>query len=289
MPKARGLGKGLGALMAEQAARGEGAWDGTREIPLDLIDPSPFQPRRRFAEDSLQELAQSIAVHGVVQPVVVRERAGRYQLVLGERRVRASRLAGKTAVPALVRHWTDAEALEVALVENLQRDDLTPIEEAEGLRRLLDEFGWTQEQMAERIGKSRPHVTNLLRLLQLDPEAQSLVADGRLTVAHAKVLLGVPGERRAALARKAAADGWTVRQLAMMAARPDASTPRPLRDPHLHAVETRLRRRFGARVVLRGTAERGKVEIPYRSLEELERVLSLLDEDTAGPPDNFAV
>ncbi|MCL5967630.1 MAG: ParB/RepB/Spo0J family partition protein [Firmicutes bacterium] len=291
MPRQRGLGKGLSALLSEQAsAQGPSRDEGVREIRLDLVDPSPFQPRRRFAEEALAELAASIREHGVLEPVVVRAAGPRYQLILGERRVRASRLAGRDAIPALVRQWDDRSAMEAALVENLQREDLTPMEEAHGIQQLMEQQGWTQEKAAERIGKSRPHVANLLRLLQLEQEIQALLDDGRLTAAHGKVLLSLTGERRRLLAERAASEGWTVRQLTMAAARPNSAVTRAVPDAHLKAAEADLRKRLGARVRLKGSPQHGRIEIPYRSLEDLERLLELLGREPDGePPGDFAV
>jgi ParB family chromosome partitioning protein len=287
MARPRGLGRGLSALIPEQPqVPAAGTQAGTLEIGLDVIDPNPFQPREVFARDALEELAQSIRLHGLVQPVVVRETTGgRYQLVVGERRLRAARLAGLAAVPALVRHWDDRTVMEVALIENLQRQDLNPMEEARAFERLIREFGWTQEDVGDRVGKSRSHVANYLRLLQLSPEIIRLLEEGALSVAHAKVLLGVDPGRRWALAERAARDGWTVRQLNQAAQLPVGPPPRPTPDAHLKAVEGRLRRRFGTRVNLKGSPQRGRIEIPYHSLDELERLLELLDNESAteGP------
>jgi ParB family chromosome partitioning protein len=288
MARPRGLGRGLSALIPEQLVEDAAQASGAREIAVEAIDPSPFQPRRSFGEEALGELAESIRQHGVVQPVVVRPMpGGRYQLVVGERRWRAARLAELKAIPALVREWDDRTVMEVALVENLQRQDLNPVEEAEAFRRLIDEFRWTQEDVAGRVGKSRSHVANYLRLLQLEAEIREWLAEGTLTVAHAKVLLGVEGARRMTLARRCVGEGWTVRQLNLVAARPEVPPPAPAPDVHLKAVETRLRRRFGTRVNVRGSAQRGRIEIPYKTLEELERILELLEvgetDGQAGP------
>jgi len=290
MPRPRGLGKGLSALLSEQPSPVESTGERPQDIPLDLIDPSPFQPRRRFGEEELKELAASIAAYGVIQPVVVREREGRYELIVGERRVRASRLVGRREIPAVVRPWGDAEALAAVLVENLQREDLNPIEAAFGLKRLMEELGWTQEQAAERVGKSRPHIANLLRMLQLEAEIQDLVAEGRLTVAHGKVLLGVAGERRRTLARRAAMEGWTVRELMAAVERQERARAPKTTDVHLQEIEVQLRRALGTKVVFRGTAEKGKVEILYRSVEELERIIELLQrEGEPSPSEGFVV
>lgn len=279
MPKARGLGRGLAALIPDQPDAAEEP----RELPLDHVRPNPFQPRQHFDDALLAELAESIRQHGVLQPVLVRRRGGEYELVAGERRVRAARAAGLTAVPALVRDWDDRTVMEVALVENLQRRDLNPMEEAEAFRRLIEEFGWTQEQAADRVGKSRSHVANYLRLLQLNPEVRDLVAQGRLSMAHAKVLLSVDPERRAGMAEKAAAEEWTVRQLGAAAVRREPVEPPPP-DVHMRAVEARLGRILGARVTLRGTPQRGRIVIRYGSLDELEQLLDELEHSQDAPP-----
>jgi ParB family chromosome partitioning protein len=282
MGRPRGLGRGLSALIPEVGGVEVGPGDVGR-VPLEQIDPNPFQPRRQFAPEALAEMADSIRVHGVVQPVVVRPgHGGRYELVVGERRVRAARMAGLTEIPAVVREWDDRTVMEVGLVENLQRQDLNPVEEAEAFRRLVEDFGWTQEAVAERVGKSRSHVANYLRLLQLEAEILGWLEEGSLSVAHAKALLGVEGERRGILARRCVAEGWTVRQLNAAIARPEGPPPRAPGDPHLRGVEQRLRRRFGTRVTVKGSAERGRIEIPYRSLEELERIVELLEDENPG-------
>lgn len=291
MPRQRGLGKGLSALLSEQPSSVAAvAQADVRQVALDQIDPNPYQPRHHFAEEALEELAASIREHGVIEPVVVRSMGSRFELIVGERRVKASRLAGRDTVPALVKAWDDRTVMEAALIENLQREDLTPMEEAHGIRRLMEHEGWTQEQAAERIGKSRPHVANLLRLLQLEAEIQFLLDEGKLTAAHGKVLLTLTGERRRVLAERAAREGWTVRELNLAAARPDEPLVRRPPDAHLKAAEADLRRRLGTRVLLKGSPQRGRIEIPYRSLAELERLLEVLGRDPEDePPDDFAV
>lgn len=270
MPKARGLGRGLAALIPDTATP-----DAPKTLPVAGIRPNPFQPRRRFDEGALAELAESIRRHGVLHPVLVRPRHGGYELIAGERRLLACRQAGLGEIPVLVRDWDDRTTMEVALVENLQRTDLNPIEEAEAFQRLIDEFGWTQDEAAERVGKSRSHVANYLRLLHLAPAVREMVEGERLTMAHAKVLLSAEPERRLPLARRAADRGWTVRQLTAALAAPDpGAAPRPLAaDVHLEAAEMRLAKSLGARVSIRGTAERGRIVIRYGSLEELEALL----------------
>lgn len=294
MPKARGLGRGLSSLIPERTAN-SGALDAASgrsvaAIALSEIMPNPYQPRHYFGEAELSELADSVRIHGVIQPVLLRPMDGGYQLIAGERRVRAARLAGLDAVPAVVKSLSDREAIELALVENLQRSDLNPLEESQAYSRLIEEFQWTQEEIGARVGKSRSHIANYLRLLQLGPEIRSLVADQSISVAHAKVLLSIDADRRGALAERCAREGWTVKQLEIAGNQGEA--PRATKgaeDVHLKSVETGLRRRFGTKVTLRGDATRGRIEISYRSLEELERLLQMLEQDSGSGPTGFVV
>lgn len=289
MPKSKGLGKGLAALIPERPPQGGPEKSGVREIALDAIVANPFQPRKTFSAEGLEELAASIRRHGVMQPVLVREADGCFELVAGERRLRAARLADLQTIPALVKPISDAEMMESALVENLQRQALNPIEEAEAYRYLLQELHWTQETIGERVGKSRSHIANFLRLLQLDDVIRQWVAEDRLSMAHAKLLLQAPPERRLELARRALGEGWSIRQLQRhLADAPSAPRVPPLPDVHLRAVEAGLRRRFGSKVVLRGDGQAGAIEIPYTSLDELERLLELLGGSTE-PPSGFVV
>lgn len=294
MPKARGLGRGLSALIPERTTPSgplvHGESGGVEWIDVAKIAPNPFQPRRYFSETELAELAESIRIHGVIQPILLRPAEAGYQLIAGERRVRAARLAGLDAVPAVVKALSDREAIEMALVENLQRSDLNPLEESQAYSRLIDEFRWTQEEIGGRVGKSRSHVANYLRLLQLEPEIQAMVADQRVSVAHAKALLSADGPRRLVLAERCAKEGWTVKQLEGAVKRGDA--PRIVRaaeDVHLKSIETGLRRRLGTKVTLRGDASRGKIEIPYHSLEELERLLEVFEQDSGPDSGGFVV
>lgn len=289
MPKARGLGRGLSALIPEAVGSAE-----PETLAVDVIHPNPFQPRRHFEEGALAELTESIRRHGVLHPVLVRQRAGVWQLIAGERRLMASRRAGLKEIPVLVRDWDDRTTMEVALVENLQRSDLNPIEEAEAFSRLISEFGWTQDEAAERVGKSRSHVANYLRLLQLESGIRTLVEEGHLTMAHAKVLLSVEPDRRSALADRAASEGWTVRQLTAAALRRSdpveaAGSGEP--DVHLKAVEVQLAKALRVRVSIRGTSERGRIVIRYGSLEELEALLAEIQGGGAaeGTPGAFSV
>jgi len=279
--KPRGLGRGLAALIPAEPVEATGT------VAVDRIAANPFQPRKQFDEAALGELAESIRRHGILHPVLLRPKpeSNGFELIAGERRVQAARLIGLAEVPAVIRDWDDRTVMEVALVENLQRRDLNPIEEANAFHRLIEEFGWTQDEAAERVGKSRSHVANYLRLLQLDPGIQAWVESGDLTMAHAKVLLSLPVAVRRAVAERAVREGWTVRQLTAAGAPPAPRVPAPEPDVHMRAVETRLGRRLGAPVSIRGTAERGRIVIRYGSLEELEQLVAELEGATGGSGD----
>ncbi len=289
MAKARGLGRGLSSLIPERSA-GTERRDGVDTIALARIVPNPFQPRRQFGESELAELAESIRLHGVIQPVVLRPWQEQFQLIAGERRVRAARMAGLTVIPAIVKALSDRDAMEIALVENLQRTDLNPMEESFAYKRLIEEFEWTQDEIGARVGKSRSHVANYLRLLQLETSIQNMITSQSISVAHAKVLLSVESPRRGFLAARCASEGWTVKQLEAAAKRGEIPPrSRAQDDVHLRSVEAGLRRRFGTKVSVRGDSSKGRIEIPYRSLEELERLLSMLDHGSGSGPEGFVV
>lgn len=294
MPRNRGLGKGLSALIPEGVAApvAEERPGGVQEIPLSAIVPNPYQPRRRFRESGLQELAASIRVHGVVEPVVVRPLGGEFQLISGERRVRAARLAGLASVPAVVRACDEREMAEVALVENLQREDLSPVEEASAYQRLVEEFGWTQEAIGEKVGKSRSHIANLIRLLQLPASVLEALDNGQLSAAHGKVLLSVAEEERSRWATLAIEHGWSVADLSQRIEAAGRSRSRPEMahnaEVHLESMAAELRRRIGLPVQVKGSGQRGRVEIRYSSLAELERLVELLSGDD-GVDEDFVV
>lgn len=277
------LGKGLDALLPGFSGQA------VDEIPLDSISPNPYQPRQDFDEAGLEELVESIKAHGVVQPLILRRQGeGSYQLVAGERRWRAARRAGLSSVPAIIRQMDESEMLEIALIENLQREDLNPVEEARAYRVLIDEFGLTQEQLAERLGKSRPQVANTLRLLHLQPDVLALLGSGQLSVGHAKVLLGSSSQQvQSKLARAVAQDGLTVRQLekrvatdgsareSKKASRP-AEQARQERDAAVLDLESRMARLLGTRVNIRQGRRKGRVEIEFFGPEDLNRILEIL-------------
>ena len=265
----RGLGRGLSALLDEVEAPAEVGRAGVSELPVEAIKANPAQPRRRFDDADIEELAASIREKGVLQPILVRPAvfAGQYEIVAGERRWRAAALAGLRQMPALVRSLSDAEVLEIAIVENVQRVDLSPIEEAEGYRALMDRFGRTQAEVAQVVGKSRVHVANALRLLQLPEPVKAMVREGRLTAGHARPLIGSADAER--LAIEVADKGLTVRQAETLArARPAA--PRKRKDADTAALENDLSEVLGLQVEIRDAGGAGELRIRYSSLEQLD-------------------
>ena len=279
----RGLGRGLGALLGDtrSVAPPASLAEGIREIPIDRIRPNPHQPRKRFDAEGLNELQASIAEHGVLVPILVRERGDAYELIAGERRWRACAALQRVSVPAIVRRSDDRESLEVAIVENLQREDLNALEEAAGIADLIESHDFTQEQVAQRLGKSRPSVTNALRILTLSEPIKALIAEGKVSAGHAKALLGAPENARLQLARRIASDGLSVRALEKIVARlqapPSASHPTARSiSPDDRDFEDKLRRRLGARVALRRAQQGGTIEIRYADETDLIRIADLL-------------
>lgn len=282
---ASGLGRGLASLIPTTAPPTEAPV----EIPLDRIRSNPYQPRRRSDDAEIAQLAASIREHGVLQPVLVTETIDGFELVAGERRVRAARIAGLSRIPAVVRQLPDRHRLELALVENLQREDLNPIDEALGYRRLIDEFGLSQEEIAARVAKARSTVANTLRLLDQPPEIQEAVADGRLSEGHARAMAGLPADEQIRLARLVTAKGLNVRQTeelarrlkAGVAARPDdeAGTDRrsdPTIDLELSRVQEDLQRALGTKVRIARGRRGGRIVIEYYSNEDLGRLYDRL-------------
>lgn len=276
----KGLGRGLGALIPE-LENAEKERQQVAALEIKLIDRNPQQPRREFDTDKLNELADSIREHGVVQPIVVKPVGERYQIVAGERRWRAAQLAGLIKVPAVVRPFTEQEQMEIALIENLQREDLNPLEEAEAFRMLLDEFGMTQEELSRRLGKSRPQISNTLRLLQLPEGVREHVRAGRLSMGHAKVLLGVEDAKvQQELTEVVLIRGLSVRDLEALITRSAEEAPpkrerRPL-SVEMRAVEGRLREHFGTPVKLQFAGDKGKLEITFFGEEGLQRIMDAL-------------
>jgi ParB family chromosome partitioning protein len=282
----RGLGRGLGALLGEQRPEPAERGGATSEVPVDAIRPNPRQPRTTFDAESLAELEQSIRELGVLVPIIVRPLAatpGFYELVAGERRWRAASAAGLSAIPAIVRAVDDRTSLEVAIVENLQRQGLDPLEEAMGFQHLIDEFAFTQERVAERVGKSRPAVTNALRLLGLDDAIKARLRRGALSVGHARALLALDPKIRESVAEQVERDDLTVRDLERMGANrrerpsPPARPALPRKSADLEAVESRLRYRLGAPVgIVAGAAGDGRLEIRFSSGSDLARIVDLI-------------
>ncbi len=266
----RGLGRGLGALLSP--ALGEA--DRYQELPVDSILPNPNQPRKTFDANNLSELSASLKQSGVLQPVVVRRQGAGYQLVVGERRWRAAKLAGLTTIPAVIREATDAECLQLAIVENLLREDLNPIEEAEAYQRLLAEFEWTQEELAQRVGKDRSSIANCLRLLKLPEVIQEDLRAGRLTMGHARALLSLTSSaEQLKLREKILAHSWSVRTTEEGVQRSRATRRLPRRAAEMTALEDTLREALVTRVRIVGSARRGRIEITYSSREELDRLV----------------
>ena len=283
MAKKGGLGKGVDALFLDNAVE-----EGGVTLPLSEIEPNRDQPRKAFDEAALAELADSIRAHGVLQPLLVRPlAAGGYRLVAGERRYRAARMAGLREVPVTIREMTDEEENIFALIENLQREDLNPLEEAEGLRQLISRFGLTQEQAAARVGKSRTAVTNALRLLGLPADVAALVRAGRLTMGHARALLSVEDEKTlSALAETVVETGASVRETERLAKRAasgekkPAVRRRPVRDKVFDEVELALKAALGRNVkVLAGAGGRGTLEIEFFGADDLKKLVAAFDED----------
>ena len=286
----RGLGRGLGALLGDDVVEQKApevkveavkeAADEVRMLPIRLIDPNPDQPRRSFNEEALEELAASIRAVGVIQPIIVAPIGERYRIIAGERRYRASRMAEQEEIPAIVRDWDQQRQMEAALIENLQRDDLNPIEEARGVRHLMDESGLTQEKIAERLGKSRPAVANLLRLLNLVDSVQQLVIEGKLSAGHARALVTVDPKRQVQLANLTVQLGWSVRQLERICAQPvkeENEKPAKVRDQQFNQLEGMARELFGTRAKLDGTHDSGKLTLFYYSADDLQRIWDVLE------------
>ena len=276
----KALGRGLGALLSSDSTIDLGAEPS--EVDLDSIVPGPMQPRTHFDEAALESLAESIRSHGIVQPLLVRRKGDGYELVAGERRWRAAKLAGITRVPVVVKEVPDESLLEIALIENIQRENLNPIEEAQAYRKLIDTVGLTQESLASRVGRDRSYITNYLRLLKLTDDVQQLVKEGRLSTGHARALLALnhPDLQRR-IARQVIDGGLSVRvteQLVQKASeeKPARRPPLPI-DPNIKAAETKLRRALGTQVkILQAADGKGKLEISFFNTQDLDRIYNLL-------------
>jgi ParB family chromosome partitioning protein len=282
----RGLGRGLAALIPSASQESQTNGD-VYELAIDMISPNPDQPRTDLTEESLLELSDSIKKVGLLQPILVRPMGEGYQIIAGERRWRASRHAGLERVPVRVRTSTEIESLEMALIENLQRKDLNPIEEARGYRRLLTEHRMTQAELADKVSKSRSTVTNALRLLDLPEEVQEIVYTGGMSAGHARAVLSVPEESaRLKLAKRIVDDGLSVREAEnlarLFAAGQTEREPRPTTPKSFKVVARQLRRRLGTNVRVKLAKGRGKIEIDFQGEEDLDRIFSLLSQGEAS-------
>lgn len=270
----RGLGRGIDSLIPPvEPEPGEAAV----EISVSEIDPNPYQPRREFKNEALEELAASIREHGILQPLIVRKVGGRFQLVAGERRLRAAQIAGLSRVPVVLRDMDERQVMIVSLVENLQREDLHPLEEAEAFRRLIEEFGLTQEQAAQQVGKSRSEVANTLRLLRLSGTARKLLEEGRISAGHARALVNLEPERQEEIASLAAAKNLSVREVERLA-RSTKHEPGLKRTAtaRLQEAEEALARALGSPVVVKTMGKKGTITISFFGEEDLDRLMELL-------------
>ncbi|NRS50491.1 ParB/RepB/Spo0J family partition protein [Brevibacillus sp. HB2.2] len=276
----RGLGKGLNALITSNLIE-EG--EQVKEVSINEIRPNPYQPRKEFEQSAIEELAQSIKEHGIIQPLIVRKSIKGYELVAGERRLRAAKLAGLKEVPVVVKAYTDQQLMEIALIENLQRENLNPLEEAEAYDKLISHHDYTQEQLAQKIGKSRPHVANMLRLLQLPEKIRKMVSAAELSMGHSRALLGVTDKKiQQQLANDVVEKGLSVRQLEELVKQLNVSRETKKKksaknEPVLIEMEERLRSRFGTSVKIKKGSKRGKIEIDFYSQEDLERIIEMLN------------
>lgn len=277
----RGLGKGLNALFpGESLSKAEAV----EHIHVKSIKPNPYQPRKIFDETAIEELRDSIKEHGILQPIILRKVGTTYEIVVGERRFRAAKLAGLKEVPAVVRNLTDEETMELAILENLQREDLTPIEEAEAYHNLMENLKITQEQLAFRLGKSRSHIANHVRLLTLPNKVRTTITEGKLSMGHGRTLLGLRNkEQITVVADRVLKEGLNVRQLERLVQNmnenvPRETKPKEKKDLFLVERESNLRDYFGTNVTIKKSKNKGKIEIEFFSEEDLERILELLDE-----------
>jgi len=284
--KSRGLGRGLEALIVDTEieavnTQGQTTQDGINYIDINEIKPNKNQPRKMFNSEKLQELADSIQEHGVIQPLIVRTIDNGYELVAGERRWRAARLAGLKTVPCLIRELNEEENALIAIIENMQREDLNPIEEADGLNRMIDNFGLTQDQVSKSVGKSRPYITNSLRLLKLPDEIKTMLSLGTLTPGHGRALLAISdAKNQLAIAQKIINEGLSVRTVESMAEKKQepksARHKHAERDANMLQLERELKDVLGTKVKINMAGKKGKIEIEYYSREELERLIELL-------------
>ncbi len=272
----RRLGAGVDALLSARPKPVAESDDfGLQDIPLDKLRPSPYQPRTQFDDQAIETLAASLKEQGAIQPILVRQAGGQYELIAGERRVRAARAAGLESLPAIVRDLSDDEAATVTLIENIQREDLNPIDEAQALRGLADRLNQTHEQVAERVGRARATVTNLIRLLELCPEVQQLVRDGKISMGHARVLVPLPANRQKKLAQAILDEDLSVRETERRTKKTKPSSP-PEPDPDLTRLQQRLSDHLGCPVSLRSGRKGGSLVLHYSSEDSLQGLLERL-------------
>ncbi|WP_066310674.1 ParB/RepB/Spo0J family partition protein [Bacillus sp. FJAT-29814] len=279
---AKGLGKGLNAFFSMEAGKEETV----QEIKVNELRPNPYQPRKHFQKEAIEDLKASILEHGILQPIIVRKSIKGYEIVVGERRFRAAKEAKLETVPAVVRELTEQQMMELAVLENLQREDLNPIEEAIAYQTLMDKLKLTQEEVAKRLGKSRPHIANHIRLLSLPPKIQELISDGKITMGHGRALLGLRQKNKlAVMVEKVIQESLNVRQLEKWIQQLNENVPRETKKPDqkkdvfLIEREHSLRERFGTAVHIKKNKHKGKIEIEFFTEEDLERILELLGQN----------
>ncbi|KON83287.1 ParB/RepB/Spo0J family partition protein [Rossellomorea marisflavi] len=276
---AKGLGKGLDALFTANKEE-----ETVQEVKLKDLRPNPYQPRKIFQPQAIEELKASIQEHGILQPIIVRKSIKGYEIVVGERRYRAAKAAELKTVPVVVRELDEKQMMELAVLENLQREDLTPIEEAAAYQMLMEKLGITQEELAKRLGKSRPHIANHIRLLGLSQPVQELISDGKLTMGHGRALLGLKNKKGLTqLVNRVMKDSLNVRQLEKLVQELNDDVSRETKkkerkDVFIEEQETRLRERFGTTVTIKQSKKKGKIELEFFSKEDLERILDLLQQ-----------
>ncbi|MFZ7942358.1 MULTISPECIES: ParB/RepB/Spo0J family partition protein [Bacillaceae] len=278
---AKGLGKGLNAFFSDVSKE-----ETVQEIKLKELRPNPYQPRKTFQQETIDELKDSILEHGILQPIVVRKSIKGYEIVVGERRFRAAKEAKLTTVPAVVRELSEQQMMELAVLENLQREDLNPIEEGLAYQTLMEKLKLTQEEVANRLGKSRPHVANHIRLLSLPPIIQELISTGKISMGHGRALLGLRQKANLpALVEKVIQEGLNVRQLEKLIQQLNENVSRETKKPEkkkdvfIQEREHSLRERFGTKVHIKQSKNKGKIEIEFFSQDDLERILEILDQE----------
>jgi ParB family transcriptional regulator, chromosome partitioning protein len=281
---AKGLGKGLNAFFNMEADKEEKV----QEISINEIRPNPYQPRKVFQKEAIEELKLSIQEHGILQPIIVRKTIKGFEIVVGERRFRAAKEAKFETVPAVVRELNEQQMMELAVLENLQREDLNPIEEGIAYQTLIEKLKLTQEELAKRLGKSRPHLANHIRLLSLPPKIQQLISDGKISMGHGRALLGLrKKDKQPVLVEKILKEGLNVRQLEQLIQQMNEIVPRETKkdketkDVFIRERETSLRERFGTTVNIKQSKNKGKIEIEFFSKDDLNRILELLDQQNS--------